>query len=244
MTQKVIANQLSLQDPTHDIWRVDSQVLDAFFKPNSISVIGATEKPSSVGFTLTNNLVSLFKGKVYPVNPKRSLVCGLQAYPSISAIPEKPDLAVIVTPSQTVPGLIAECAAAGVRSAIIISAGFKELGTAGAELERQVLKAAQGRVRIIGPNCLGVMNPHMQLNATFADRMAKPGNVAFLSQSGALCTAILDWSFKAHVGFSSFVSLGSMLDVNWGDLIIAGWKRRSVRCCFSTGRSYPGQKYR
>ncbi len=218
MTQK-IKSQSILRDPAHDIWRLGSHALDAFFKPNSVAIIGATEKPHSVGFTLTNNLVSLFKGKVYPVNPKRTAVCGVPAYQSIAGIPEKPDLAVIVTPSQTVPDLIAECAAAGIRSAIIISAGFKELGAPGAELERQVLKAARGRVRIIGPNCLGVMNPHMQFNATFADRMAKPGSVAFLSQSGALCTAILDWSFGARVGFSSFVSLGSMLDVNWGDLI-------------------------
>jgi acetyltransferase len=119
-----------------------------------------------------------------------------------------------------VPGLIKECVAAGVKGAVIISAGFKEVGPAGVELERQVLEEARkGGMRLIGPNCLGVMNPANGLNATFATTIARPGNVGFISQSGALCTAILDWSLRENVGFSSFVSIGSMLDVDWGDLI-------------------------
>jgi acetyltransferase len=135
-------------------------------------------------------------------------------------VPEKVDLAVIVTPGAVRPGIISECVDAGVRGAIIISAGFKELGPPGVELERQVLaNARRGKMRIIGPNCLGVMNPLSGLNATFAAGMARPGNVAFLSQSGALLTAILDWSLRELVGFSAFVSTGSMLDVGWGDLI-------------------------
>ena len=135
-------------------------------------------------------------------------------------MPEPVDLAVIVTPAPTVPQVIGDCVKAGVKGAIIISAGFKEIGADGAELERQVLEQArQGRMRLIGPNCLGVMRPRGGLNATFAAQIARPGTVGFLSQSGALCTAILDWSLRVHVGFSAFVSIGSMLDVGWGDLI-------------------------
>jgi acetyltransferase len=138
----------------------------------------------------------------------------------VAEIPDKVDLAVIVTPAQTVPGVIRECVEAGAKGAIVISAGFKEIGPEGVELERQVLaEARKGNMRIIGPNCLGVMNPIGGLNATFAHTMARPGTVGFISQSGALCTAILDWSFQENVGFSAFVSIGSMLDVGWGDLI-------------------------
>ena len=126
----------------------------------------------------------------------------------------------IVTPAPTVPDLIAECGEKGVKGAIVISAGFKEIGPQGVELERRILEQSRRtKMRIIGPNCLGVMNPLTGLNATFAAGMANPGNVAFISQSGALCTAVLDWSFRAHVGFSAFVSIGSMLDVGWADLI-------------------------
>jgi acetyltransferase len=147
-------------------------------------------------------------------------VLGIKAYPDIAAVPEKVDLAVIVTPAPTVPGVISQCVEAGVPSAIIISAGFKEAGAPGIELEQRVLaEARRGNMRIIGPNCLGVMAPLSGLNATFASAMARPGSVGFLSQSGALCTAVLDWSLQEDVGFSAFVSLGSMLDVDWGDLI-------------------------
>ncbi len=161
-----------------------------------------------------------FGGTVFPVNPKRHSVLGIKAYPTIAEVPEAVDLAVVVTPAPTVPGVIKECVDAGVKGAIIISAGFREIGPKGIELEQQVLKEARrGRMRIIGPNCLGVMSPLTGLNATFASVMARPGNVGFISQSGALCTAILDWSFRENVGFSAFMSIGSMLDVGWGDLI-------------------------
>jgi acetyltransferase len=208
-------------DTAHDVLRQERQPLDVIFSPRNVAVIGATETPNSVGRTLLWNLVSNpFGGTVFPVNPKRPSVLGIKAYKSIRDVPEKVDLAVIVTPAPTVPGIIAECVDAGVRGAIIISAGFKELGPPGVELERQVLEnARRGKMRIIGPNCLGVMNPISGLNATFAAGMARPGNVAFLSQSGALLTAILDWSLRELVGFSAFVSTGSMLDVGWGDLI-------------------------
>jgi acetyltransferase len=197
------------------------QPLDVFFRPKSVAVIGATETPGTVGRTVLWNLVtSPFGGTVYPVNPKRPSVLGVKAYASISDIPEPVDLAVIITPPPSVPGLIRECGENGVQGAIVISAGFKEIGAEGAELERQLLVEAQkANIRIIGPNCLGVMSPLSGMNATFATTVARPGSVGFISQSGALCTAVLDWSLKEMVGFSAFISVGSMVDVGWGDLI-------------------------
>jgi acetyltransferase len=201
--------------------REGRQPLDVFFTPKTVAVVGATETAGSVGRTILWNLVSSpFGGTVFPVNPKRPSVLGIKAYKQISEIPEQVDLAVIVTPAATVPGIIHECAEEGVKGAVVISAGFKEIGPAGAELERQIMvEARRGSMRIIGPNCLGIMSPLTGLNATFAAAIARPGNVGFISQSGALCTAILDWSLRENVGFSAFHSIGSMLDVGWGDLI-------------------------
>ena len=208
-------------DPAHDVLHYERQALDSFFAPQNVAVIGATETPGSVGRTILWNLISSpFGGTVFPINPKRPGVLGIKAYANIAQVPEPVDLAVVVTPAGTVPGIIGECVDAGVKSAIVISAGFKETGPAGAELERQIMEhARRGRMRIIGPNCLGVMSPTTGLNATFASAMARRGTVGFISQSGALCTAILDWSLRENVGFSAFVSIGSMLDVDWGDLI-------------------------
>ena len=208
-------------DPAHDVLHYGRQALDAIFAPKSVAVIGATETPGSVGRTILWNLISnTFGGTVYPVNPKRASILGIKAYPNLSAVPEVVDLIVVVTPAPTVPGIIKEAVELGVKSAIIISAGFKEIGPEGVELERQILEHAhRGGMRIIGPNCLGVMSPITGLNATFATTIARPGSVGFISQSGALLTAILDWSLRENVGFSSFVSIGSMLDVDWSDLI-------------------------
>jgi acetyltransferase len=201
--------------------RAQRQPLEVFFSPQTVAVVGATEKQGSVGRTILWNLItSPFGGTVYPVNPKRPNVLGIKAYPSVKELPEAPDLAVIVTPAPAVPAIIGECVDKGVKAAIVISAGFKETGKEGAELERQIMvQARRGNMRIIGPNCLGVMRPPTGFNATFAGKIALQGNVAFVSQSGALATAILDWSFRESVGFSAFVSIGSMLDVGWGDLI-------------------------
>src|SRR5689334_18085411 len=198
-----------------------SSPLNVFFTPQNVAVIGATETPGSVGRTILWNLVtSPFGGAVFPINPKRPSVLGLKAYKCIGDVPDDVDLAVVVTPATTVPGIVAECGEAGVKGMVIISAGFKETGAAGLELERLVLEQARKyHIRIIGPNCLGMMSPLSGLNATFATTIARPGNVGFISQSGALCTAVLDWSLKEMVGFSAFVSVGSMLDVGWGDLI-------------------------
>jgi acetyltransferase len=195
--------------------------LEVFFRPNSIAVIGASVDPRSVGNTVVRNLIrSSFGGKIYPVNPKHTSVLGIRCYPTVLDIPDPIDLVVVVTPAATVPEIIEQSGRKNVLGAVIISAGFRETGKAGLQLEQTVLqKARMAGVRVIGPNCLGVIAPWTGLNATFATTMPKPGHIAFISQSGALCTAILDWSMREMVGFSAFVSTGSMLDVGWGDLI-------------------------
>ncbi|MGA2739298.1 MAG: bifunctional acetate--CoA ligase family protein/GNAT family N-acetyltransferase [Bryobacteraceae bacterium] len=212
---------MQVAKPARKAIKEGTQPLDVFFAPRTVAVIGATETAGTVGRTILWNLVSNpFGGTVFPINPKRPSVLGVKAYKHISEAPEPVDLAVIVTPAATVPGIVHDCVEEGVKAAIVISAGFKEIGPAGIELERQTLmEAHQGNMRIIGPNCLGVMSPLTGLNATFASTIARPGNVGFISQSGALCTAVLDWSLREMVGFSAFVSVGSMLDVGWGDLI-------------------------
>jgi len=209
------------RDKTANLLHYEQNPLDVIFKPKGVAVIGATEKEGSVGRTIVWNLMSSsFGGAIFPVNPKRRSILGIKAYPSVADIPDEVDLAVIVTPAPTVPDIIGQCVDAGVKGAIVISAGFKEIGPEGVELERRIMEEARrGNMRVFGPNCLGVMNPITGLNATFASAMANPGSVGFISQSGALCTAVLDWSFRENVGFSAFVSIGSMLDVDWGDLI-------------------------
>jgi len=209
-------------EAAHDILRArQRQPLNSILAPKVVAVIGATEKPYSVGRTVFQNLGrGGFEGVVYPVNPKRSSVLCVKAYSDIAAVPERVDLAVICTPAKTVPGIVSECAKAGIPGVIIISAGFKEIGGEGAKLEEEIFSEARAAgMRIVGPNCLGIMVPKIGLNATFATTIARPGGVGFLSQSGALCTAVLDWSLKENVGFSLFASLGSMMDVSWGDLI-------------------------
>ncbi|MFN4816506.1 MAG: bifunctional acetate--CoA ligase family protein/GNAT family N-acetyltransferase [Pseudanabaena sp.] len=219
--EKFLTNQVCASDPAHDIWKKQRHPLDCIFRPRSVAVIGASEREGSVGRTLLWNLIrSPFGGTVFPVNPQRHSVLGIKSYRDIASVPEIVDLVIIATPAATVPQVIRECVAVGVKGAIIISAGFKEIGEQGAALEQEVLaEARKGGMRIIGPNCLGLMNPLAGLNATFAGTSARSGNVAFISQSGALCTSILDWSLGENVGFSAFVSIGSMLDVGWGDLI-------------------------
>lgn len=195
--------------------------LDAFFLPDSVAVIGATERPGGVGRAVLSNLIeSRCRSKVFAVNPSHSEVLGLKAYKSVADIQEQVDLAVVVTPANTVAHVIGECVDAGVKAGVVISAGFRERGPEGAALEQQIQQQLRrGTMRLIGPNCLGIMNPAIGLNATFAKNAPAAGNVAFLSQSGALLTAILDWSDREEVGFSTIVSTGSMLDVGWGDLI-------------------------
>ncbi|MCX6539524.1 MAG: bifunctional acetate--CoA ligase family protein/GNAT family N-acetyltransferase [Acidobacteria bacterium] len=207
--------------PPSNVLGIDRHPLENFFSPRTVAVVGATEKVGSVGRTILWNLITNpFGGTVFPVNPKRSSILGIKAYPSLKDVPETVDLAVVVTPAGAAPDVIKEGVEAGITSTVVISAGFKEIGPVGVELERRILEeAAKGGMRVIGPNCLGVMSPISGLNATFASSMARSGSVGFISQSGALCTAVLDWSHKMSVGFSAFVSIGSMVDVDWGDLI-------------------------
>ena len=195
--------------------------LEPLFLPRSVAVIGATNKPGTVGQSVILNLQqSKSPIKIYAVNPSHPEVLGIKTHARIGDIAAAIDLALVVTPAQTVPQIIGECVDAGVKSAVVISAGFREQGRDGALLEEEIRKHLQrGSLRLIGPNCMGFMNPTIGLNATFAKSIPKKGSVAFLSQSGALQTAILDWADKEHVGFSAIVSTGSMLDVGWGDLI-------------------------
>jgi len=196
--------------------------LDKIFNPRRVAVIGASDAPTSVGYTVLRNLVgSGFPGVVYPVNPKRESVQGIHAYQDIPSLPNPPDLAVICTPAQTVPGIVRACGEIGTRGIVVISAGFREIGAEGRELERQVLdekKNFEG-MRILGPNCLGIIVPGISLNASFATATPEPGHIGFISQSGALCTSVLDWAIDEGIGFSYFVSVGNMLDVSMGDLI-------------------------
>jgi acetyltransferase len=198
--------------------------LEALFLPRSVAVIGATDRAGTVGRSVISNLLeSKSPIKVYAVNPSHGEVLGLKTYKHIGDIGDIAggvDLALVVTPAQTVSRIIGECVDAGVKSAVVISAGFREQGHEGALLEEEIQKHLQrGSLRLIGPNCMGFMNPTIGLNATFAKSMPQKGSVAFLSQSGALLTSILDWSKGEQVGFSAIVSTGSMLDVGWGDLI-------------------------
>lgn len=195
--------------------------LTPLFAPQSVAVIGASDRVDSVGqIVFKNMLESGFKGGLYPINAKHATVQGQKAYASIEEVGEPVELVVIATPSQTVPDLIENCGKHGVKAAIIITAGFGEVGAAGQALEKAVVENARRYgIRLIGPNCLGVMRPSLGLNATFNKGSANAGNLAFVSQSGALCTAILDWAQVNDVGFSSVVSLGSSADVDFGEIL-------------------------
>ncbi len=197
-------------------------MLKKMFSPKSVAVIGASKNKEKVGYAVLKNLVDSFKGKIYPINPNAETILGLKAFSSIKEIYlETPiDLAVIVIPSQFVPDMIEECGNVGVKNLIIISAGFKETGIKGAKLEKKCVETAKKYgIRFLGPNCLGLINTSAGLNASFAATMAKPGNIALFSQSGAICTSALDWADNKNVGFSKFVSLGNKADISENDLL-------------------------
>jgi acetyltransferase len=197
------------------------QNLDMIFKPASVALIGASGKKGTIGWAILKNLIDAgYEGIIVPVNPNYAEVQGIKAYPSISEAGRSVDLAVIATPIATVPFIIKECVRTRVGGAIIISAGGKEAGEQGVEIENRIREEMRGaNLRILGPNCLGVICPEQHLNTTFAAHMPKAGKLAFISQSGAICAAMLDLSLKEDIGFSHFVSIGSMLDVDFGDLI-------------------------
>ncbi len=199
-------------------------MLDAFFKPKAVAIIGASTEPAKLGYTVLANVIeSGYKGNIYPINPKASEIYGHKAYPSVLDLPEVPDLAVIVIPYPFVPGALRECGEKGIRAVVIITAGFRESGTEGIEREREVIQIAhEYGIRIIGPNVLGIMDMFTPINATFAAGTPPRGNIAFMSQSGALQTAIVDWALGAQdLGFSKFVSLGNKADVSEIDLMQA-----------------------
>ncbi len=198
--------------------------LDAIFAPKSIAVVGASTRVESVGRAVFNNLLQgEFTGVIYPVNPKTKSISGVRCYSSVLEIPDKVDLAVIIIGPQFIPQMMKECGECGVKGAIIISAGFKEIGGEGIILQEKVKKIAEEyKIRVMGPNCLGVINtdPEIRMNATFATSMPMQGNIGFISQSGALCTAVLDYAKGQHIGFSKFISMGNKLDITENDLLM------------------------
>ena len=198
-----------------------SAKLDAIFKPQSVAVVGASTRPNTVGNDILRNLVrDKYIGKIYPVNPKAEELHGLKVYPTLDAIPGDVDLAIFIVPARAVPGLIGEAKAKGVKGLIIISAGFKESGPEGVEREKELTKLVhEAGIPLIGPNCLGVISPAVNLNASFAATTALKGNLGFISQSGAFCTSVLDYAEARKIGFSKFVSFGNKADLKETDLL-------------------------
>ncbi|MBW7900218.1 MAG: bifunctional acetate--CoA ligase family protein/GNAT family N-acetyltransferase [Rhodocyclaceae bacterium] len=200
---------------------LEQHYLTSLFEPKSVAVIGASDRENSVGNIIFKNILdSGYKGRLYPINPKHSTIQGVQAYGSIEEIGARVELAVIATRPQTVPTIVEQCGRSGIKNVIVITAGFAEAGHAGAALERKMLEIARSyNVRVLGPNCLGILRPPLGLNATFAKVTANAGNLALVSQSGAMCAAVLDWAKSNGVGFSSVISLGSTADVDFGEIL-------------------------
>ena len=198
-------------------------ILDGFFKPSAVTVIGASREEGKVGFSIVDNLLKAgFPGPIYPVNPKATEILGLKCFPDLTQVPDAPDLAVLVIPPKACIPTLEACVARGIRLAVVISAGFKEVGGEGAEIEKALrTRVRELGIRVIGPNCLGIIDTKSRLNATFAAGMPPVGEIAFFSQSGALCTAILDWAIGNDVGFSKFISLGNKADTSEVDFIEA-----------------------
>ncbi len=207
--------------------------LNNIFNPKRIALIGVTTNPNSVSGKVLSNLIgSGFRGVVYPVNLDLEAVMGIPCYSGVKNLPKVPDLAIICSPSEKVPDEVRECGEAGIRGLIIISAGFREAGEEGRKLEEQVqneIRRFDG-MRVIGPNCLGIIVPGIKLNASFAADTPGPGNIAFISQSGALCTSVLDWAMEGKIGFSYFVSIGNSIDVGFGDLIDYLGEDENTKC--------------
>lgn len=195
--------------------------LTPLFEPDSVAIVGASEKSGKVGATLISNMIaSKFRGALFAVNPKYGSVRGVPCYASVGQLPQRVDLAVVATPAHTVPEIIDQCGRSGIRAAVVITAGFSEAGPQGRELERAVLDNARRHgLRLVGPNCLGIMRPAIGLNASFARGAALAGSLGLVSQSGAVCAAMLDWAGPNKVGFSSVVSLGGSTDIDFGEII-------------------------
>lgn len=203
-------------------------MLEMFFEPRSVAVIGAAREPGKLGYGVLRNIRQYgYRGSIYPINPKAQEILGLRCYPSVLAIPDSIDLAVIVIPNRLVASVLDECGRQGVKGVIVISAGFREAGGDGIKMEKELVFIAQKYgMRMVGPNCLGIIDTVCDLNASFAAGMPDKGGIAFMSQSGALCSSILDWARAEGVGFSRFVSLGNKADVNEIDMLQA-WDKDS-----------------
>ncbi len=196
-------------------------MLDSFFTPKNIAVVGASRDPHKLGYGVLRNLIKYkFKGNIYPVNKYASEIAGLTCYPSVTDLPDSVDLVVIVVPAKFVASLLKDCGKKGIRHVIIISGGFKETGEEGARLEKELLRiAGKYNIRIIGPNCIGTIDTHAPLNSTFVVGMPEQGDIGFISQSGAMVAAVIDWATGAGVGFSRIVSLGNQIDVTEKEMI-------------------------
>jgi acetyltransferase len=195
--------------------------LNRLFRPRNVAVVGASEKTGTIGNTLMRNLIdSGFAGTVLPVNPKYKNIHGFVCYESVSHLEMNVDLAIIATPIQGIANIVKECVEKRIGAAVIISSGGKEAGKQGRDIEEKIQRIAYpGGLRIVGPNSMGIIHPGANLNASLASEMPLSGNMAFVSQSGAICSVILDMAFKELIGFSHFVSIGSMLDIDFGDMI-------------------------
>jgi len=197
-------------------------VLDkAFFNPSSVAIIGAAREPHKLGYSVLQNILQYgFKGRVYPINPTASEILGLSCYSRVTDVPDTVELAIVVVPPAVVPQVISDCGQKGVRGAVVITAGFREIGPEGLKLEKETLALARRySIKLLGPNCLGFIDTTSSLNASFAAGMPTKGNIAFMSQSGALCQAILDWSKDSGIGFSKFISLGNKADITETDIM-------------------------
>ncbi len=196
-------------------------MFEQFFSPKSVAVIGASREPGKLGSQILSNIISgQYKGKVYPVNPKATEISGLKCYPDVSSIPDIPELAVVVVPAKFVASVIEECGKKGTKAAVVISAGFKEIGPEGKKREEELVEISRKYgCRIIGPNCLGIIDTYSDLNVSFAPVMPAKGGITFVSQSGALISAVLDWSRKRKIGFSRIISMGNMADISESELI-------------------------
>jgi len=197
--------------------------LESFFNPKSVAIVGASHKKGKVGYEILKNMIDAgYEGKVFPVNPKPQPIEGLECFPDLQSIGQTPDLVIVIVPAKIVPAIMQQCADVGAKSVIIITAGFKEIGKDGDALEKQITKIArQADIRIIGPNCLGVVAPANKLNASFGGALPAIGSIGYLSQSGALLTAILDMANANDIGFSKLVSIGNKADVDELDVIEA-----------------------
>ena len=207
--------------PTSDPATGAEQALAVFFRPNGVAIIGASSEPQKLGYGIVRNLQQVhYAGPIYPVNRHEEEILGYKVYPHIGRVPDPVELAVIVVPAPAVAAELVACGQRGIKGAIIISAGFREVGPAGAAMEREIRSiATEYGIRVLGPNCIGTIDTHTPLNTTFVMGMPRSGDIAFLSQSGAMAAAVIDWAAGAGVGFSQFVSLGNQMDVSSAEML-------------------------